>query len=139
MFPPPPSLSDDDLGDEGPPFAVISGDLTVNSMHVFVREALPQCENEDTECIIVDDSGNLVYEEELENFNGEASFFGRSLSRLRIIVSNLTGLTTKRQCTELFNIQLGSRRFHNVSLRWSLFILSFPSFLALESSVQDLK
>lgn len=100
---------------EGPPLAVVSGDITLNSLRVFIREALPQCDQGGIECIIVDDNGNLVYDRELFNFNGKASFFGRTTDRLRAIVSNLTSLATKRQCTELFNVQLTARRFHSVS------------------------
>lgn len=95
--------------------AVVSGDITLNSMRVFVHEAVPQCEDRSgVQCLIVDDSGNLVYEEDLINFDGRASFLGRDNNRLRVIVPTLTDLVTKRQCTELFNVQLNSRRFYTV-------------------------
>lgn len=100
---------------EGPPLAVVSGDITLNALRVFVKDALPLCERESVECVIVDDSGNLVYEEDLESFNGQASFFGQSVTRLKAIVANLTTLVTKRQCADLVNVILKFKRFHSVS------------------------
>lgn len=99
---------------------MVSGDITVDSLRAFVRQALPACERRGRECIIVDDTGSLVYERDLTNFENDdgdvvARFFGRDLQRLRIVVSNLTSLATKRQCIELFNVRYSTRRFYTVS------------------------
>lgn len=108
-------FSDADLGDEGPPLAVVSADVTLNSLRVFVEESLPRCRDTSVQCLIVDDSGNLIYERDLESFSdGEAKFFGGGEERLRILAANLTALDTKRQCRDLFNVQVKLRRFHNV-------------------------
>ena len=110
-------FSDVNLGDGGSPVAVVSGDITLESLRVFVRKALPSCEQNGRECIIVDDTGNLVYERDLAQFGGVAEFFGRDEQRLRIVVANLTALATKKQCIELFSVRLASRRFYIVSFR----------------------
>ena len=83
-----------------------------------MRQALSLCEQTSfIECIIVDDSGNLVYERDLSNFDrGQARFFGRNLDKVRTIVSNLTSLINKSQCAELFDVNIKARRFHNVSI-----------------------
>ena len=80
-------------------------------------EAMPTCSSQSVfDCVIVDDRGNFVYEMELDNFNGESKFLGRRDDILRVLLFNITSpLISKRQCLDLFSVQLGSRTFQNVS------------------------
>lgn len=94
--------------------AVVSGDLTLDSLRVFVREALSRCEEGAVNCVLVDDSGNLIYERNSDNFDGVARFFAEEDTR-KVVLTNLTGLAVKSQCTDLFNVVIKTRRIFNVS------------------------
>lgn len=109
---------------------MVSGDITLDSLRVFVREALPRCEQDAVRCVLVDDSGNLVYERNTENFDGVARFFAEEETR-KVVLNNLTGLAVKRQCTDLFNVIIKTRRIFNVSHSFAS-IMDLPqTFLSL--------
>lgn len=79
------TCSDTDLSDGTRPLAVIAADLTISSMRVFVREAVPGCEEDgSTSCFIIDDLGHLVYDREMLTntaFDGTARFLGEPVGR----------------------------------------------------------
>ena len=99
---------------------MVSADITLTSLRVFVEKALPLCsgrENSSIQCIIIDDIGNLIYEREIGFDGSSAAFFGRQRnSWLHIVLSDLSAdLITKRQCADRFVLLSDTKRFHSVS------------------------
>ena len=117
MFNPFIFFSDQNLGDEGPPLVVVAGDVTLNSLKVFVEDAMPLCSN--LNCLIIDDRGNLLYEKMLDNFDGVPKFLGNANIMKALLVNNASStLVTKKQCLNLFNANLRLKRFQSVSIKW---------------------
>ena len=99
------------------PFAVVSGEITLNSLRLFLDEALPQCSKKDNyECVLFDDRGNLVYRNDLEFIKNTTSFLGRDIDILRaLLFQSGASWSEKRQCQDLFNVNIDTNRFYTVS------------------------
>jgi len=102
---------------DAPPFAVVSGELTLNSLQVMMDRALPQCRGASSlyECLLLDDRGNLVYRNDLANIRNVASFLGRDSSLLRPLLFQTGGSWARmRHCQDLFNVNIHTNRFFEV-------------------------
>ena len=102
---------------DAPPFAVVSGELTLDSLRVLMDRALPQCRgvNSQYECLLLDDRGNLVYRNDLNNIRNISSFLGRDINLLRPLLFQSGGSWTRmQQCQDLFNVNIDTNRFFTV-------------------------
>ena len=108
---------------------MVAADLTLDTLRVFVREALPLCDqNNQVSCLIIDDLGNIIYDDVVvrsTRYNGGAWFFGTDFEgndfeeRKTLIATLLsqTGdvLLSKRECEDYSIIGVDTLRFFSVS------------------------
>ena len=119
--------SDATLGNIGQTLSVAAAELTLESLGVFIRQALPLCGTSGpVSCFLLDDVGNIIYDSAVVSnprFLGGVHFLGQQFlnnffQERRTLITNLLGMNnvlTKMECADYFNLDVKTRRFYGVS------------------------